>query len=133
VARRRLLPLLLAFGALVAGVFFFSQAAAQAPGLERVIVTPGEGTLLTRYQFSGSSFPANKTIAVRLYPPDGFERRLATDDGIELVWLAGPDGAFSLEFVPALRFPGAPAGHWRALFCSYNAPTCQLVEFDVLP
>jgi hypothetical protein len=109
-----------------------AQAPSPTPG-ERVLVTPGEGGATTRFRFTGSGFAPGRTVSIRLTPPDGVERRFMADDGAEVVWLVGPDGGFALDLSPAQRFPGAPAGHWRALFCAFAAPTCQLIDFDVLP
>jgi hypothetical protein len=118
---------------MVAGAFFSGGVRAQPlpPSGERVVVTPGEGTGLTHFTFTGSGYTPGRTVSIRLTAPDGSERRFIAEDGAEVVWLAAPDGAFALEFAPALRFPGTPPGHWRALFCSYAAPTCQLIDFDV--
>lgn len=100
---------------------------------EHVTATPAEGTLLTRFSFFGSGFAPNRTVSVRLTIADGSERRFRTPEGIENVWLTRADGSFDLDFMPALRFPGAPAGHWQALFCGADAPTCQRVDLDIAP
>lgn len=100
---------------------------------ERVVMTPADGTLTTRFLFSGSGFTPGRTVSVRITTPDGVERRFRTDEDIEIVWLVLPDGTFSLEMVPAQRFPGAGPGRWQALFCGFEATTCQLLTFDVSP
>lgn len=126
----------LIIGLLLAGLGANEGVRAQSPipaTGERVLVTPGEGTTATRFRFTGSGFTPGRTVSVRLTPPDGVERRFMADDGAEVVWLVAPDGSFALDLSPAQRFPGAPAGHWRALFCGFGAPTCQLIDFDVLP
>jgi hypothetical protein len=109
----------------------FAAAASAQRSPERVVVTPGEGTVTTRYVFTGSGYQPGRTVAVRLTLPDGSERRF-TEDGAEQVWQVQADGTFALDFVPVLRFPGSSPGRWRALFCTFQAPTCQLIEFDVL-
>lgn len=100
---------------------------------ERVIVTPGEGTVLTRYRFVGSGFPVGRFVSVRITSGEGIERKLTGDDGVELVWVVAADGGFALEFTPSARFPGAAPGRWQALFCLTGSPTCQHLEFDVAP
>jgi hypothetical protein len=96
-------------------------------------MTPAEGRLNTQLLFSGSGFLPSLTISARFSPPDGLERRIRTEDGAEFVWLVQQDGTFSLDLVPSQRFPGAPAGRWRALFCAFGSPTCQQIEFDLAP
>lgn len=103
------------------------------PTGEHVTATPGEGTLFTHFFFAGNGFAPSRTVSVRLTLPDGSERRFRTLEGIENVWLARADGSFELDFVPAQRFPGAQPGHWQALFCGADAPTCQRVDFDIAP
>lgn len=129
--RLRLSSSLLALAAGVALVLvaLTGHAGAQQPA-ERVVMTPAEGTLATRFLFVGAGFPAGSSVSVRFLPPDGVERRIR-EDGAELVWLVSADGGFGLEVVFGQRFPGAPPGRWRALFCALNAPTCQQLEFDL--
>lgn len=102
-------------------------------GGERVVVSPGEGTLQTRFSFAGSGFAPGRLVSVRVVPPGGLQRRLLVDDGVEQVWLVGADGRFLVEFVPVIRFPEARSGRWQALFCADTSSNCQLVEFDVTP
>lgn len=109
-----------------------SSIQAQAP-TERVIVTPGEGSMLTRYRFVGTGFPVGRLVAVRITSGEGIERKLTGDDGVELVWIVAADGGFALEFTPGTRFPGAAPGRWQALFCPAGSPTCQHLDFDVAP
>ena len=123
------LLLIALLGTLFRSFALLGRASAQTTS-EHVVVTPGEGTLQSSFTFVGMGFTPGRTVSVRITSPDGIERRFLTDDGSELVWLVQPDGTFSLEFVPALRFPGGGPGRWRALFCSFGAPTCQLVDFD---
>jgi hypothetical protein len=124
----------LALVALVAAGFaviaLSGRVDAQAPG-ERVIMTPAEGTLQTRFQFTGTGFTPGQIVALRVIPADSSERRMRNDAGAELVWLVGADGSFSLDFVPSQHFPGAPPGHWRILFCGLGSLTCQMIELDV--
>lgn len=129
---RRLLILVIIAATLTATLAGGGRAMAQATG-ERVLLTPAEGTLATRFTFVGSGYVAGHVVTVRFLPPDGIERRYRDTDGVEFVWLVGTDGGFSLDVVPALRFPGAPAGHWRVLFCASSSATCQLIEFDISP
>ena len=129
--RRRLATIFVALLSIGAALSAGSRAHAQAVA-ERVIVAPGEGTYQTRFLFSGSGFTPGRTVSVRFVLPDGSERRV-TEDGAELVWVVGTDGTFAMDLVPAQRFPAAPAGRWRALFCGFNAATCQLIDFDVSP
>lgn len=116
-------------GTMCVSLALTAGAAAQR-STERVVVTPGEGTIVTRFLFSGAGYQPGRTVDVRVTPPDGFERRFM-DDGAVQVWQVQADGTFSLDFIPAQRFPGAGPGHWRVLFCTFMAPTCQLIEFDV--
>ena len=104
-------------------------AAQRSP--ERVVVTPGEGTIVTRFLFTGAGYQPGRTVDVRVTPPDGSERRFMEDGAVQ-VWQVQADGTFSLDFIPAVRFPGAGPGRWRALFCTFMAPTCQLIEFDIV-
>ena len=126
----------MAFGAfvvaLLAVVASAGGAAAQSTG-ERVFMSPGEGTLQTRFLFTGFGYLPGRTLSVRAIPPDGLERRVRTEGGVEVVWRIPTDGTFSLEFTPALDFPDAPAGHWRMIFCQESSPTCQQLDFDVFP
>lgn len=100
---------------------------------ERILLSPADGTLQTRFSFTGSGFLPGRLVSVRVVPPGGLQRRLLSDDQIEQVWQVGADGRFVVEFVPAARFPEARAGRWQMLFCADTSPNCQLVEFDVLP
>ena len=129
--RRQLatLGLLLAFGA---ALLSSASVAAQIAG-EHVVLTPADGTFNTHFTFTGSGYQPGRVVYVRIATPDGLSRRFYADDGVELVWLAGADGTFTLELTPALRFPTAPAGVWIALFCAQGSSTCQQIEFDVLP
>lgn len=106
--------------------------AAQSRG-EHVEMTPADGRLSTQFLFTGTGFRPGLTISARFYSPDGVERRIRTEEGAEFVWLVQQDGTFSLDLVPAQRFPGAPAGRWRVLFCAFGSPTCQQIEFDLAP
>ena len=136
VMRARIVLMSTMIAVLLAGLAAIDGVRAQVPlpaTGERVLVTPGEGTTATRFRFTGSGFTPGRTVSVRLTPPDGVERRFMADDGAEFVWLVAPDGTFALDLSPAQRFPGAPAGQWRALFCGFGALTCQLIDFDVLP
>ena len=130
--KRHLLVFALVLGGLLAGAALLGEASAQVSS-ERVVATPGEGTLQTRFHFAGSGFAPGRTVSVRVYCPDGSERRFINEEGAELVWLVDANGTFTLDLVPGQRFPGCGLGHWRTLFCSQNSPTCQLVEIDVLP
>jgi len=107
------------------------RVSAQVGG-ERVVVTPGDGVLQTRFLFTGSGYAPGRIISVRVLPPDGSEHRLTTEDNAELIWLVQADGTFGLELVPSQRFPALGTGRWRILFCSAGASTCQLVEFDIV-
>ncbi|MGH2587717.1 MAG: hypothetical protein ACRDJE_22580 [Dehalococcoidia bacterium] len=118
--------------AVVAVALVRGPAAAQPSG-ERVVMTPADGTLTTRFTFVGSGFTPGQNISVRFFPPDGIERRIRTEEGAELVWPVQPDGTFALDVVPMQRFPNASPGDWRVLFCAFGAPTCQQLEFDILP
>lgn len=118
--------------AVLLGLLVSAQVTAQV-ATERVVMMPADGTLTTRFSFSGSGFTPGRTVSVRVTTPDGTERRFRTDEGVEIVWLVLPDGTFSLEMVPAQRFPGAGPGRWQALFCGFDAATCQLLAFDVAP
>jgi hypothetical protein len=127
---------LVAFAALVlalAAVVTSSRVVVAQGAGERVVMTPGEGTLHTRFLFIGAGFTPGRTVSVRAIPPDGLERRVRTEPGIELVWRIPADGTFALELTPAVDFPDAPPGHWRMLFCQEASPTCQQLEFDVFP
>jgi hypothetical protein len=129
---RHSLPMLAALVVLLVTALVSSGASAQT-GSEHVLLSPPEGTLTSRFVFSGSGFTPGLTVSIRFYPPDAAERRIRTDQGAEVVWVVEPDGTFSLDFVPAQQFPGASPGRWRALFCAYRDRTCQMIEFDVLP
>ena len=118
--------------ALAVAVAVTHGAAAQSAG-ERVTMSPGEGTLQTHFLFTGFGFVPGRTVSVRAIPPDGLERRVRTEGGVEVVWRIPAEGTFALEFTPALDFPDAPSGHWRMLFCQEGSPTCQQLEFDVSP
>jgi hypothetical protein len=131
VSRRRIATLLIALLSIGAALSTGMHAQAQVT-TERVMVTPGGGTAQTRFVFTGAGFTPGRTVSVRFLLPDGSERRV-TEGPAEVVWLVLPDGSFSVDLVPAQRFPAAPPGRWRALFCGFNAATCQLIEFDVLP
>lgn len=120
------------FWAVAIGLALVTGAAAAQVSAERVVVTPGEGTLTTRFQFTGSGYPPGRTVSIRVTLPDGSERRFVSEDGAELVWQTRPDGTFSFDLVPR-SVPGAIPGHWRVLFCTFAAPTCQLIELDVFP
>jgi hypothetical protein len=115
-----------------AAVLTSSTVVAQAND-EHVEMTPAEATLQTRLVFSGRGFTPGVTVSARFFPPDGAERRIRTPEGAEIVWPVQPDGTFSMEVVPAHRFPGAVAGRWRALFCASGSATCQQIEFDLAP
>jgi hypothetical protein len=128
---RRLIVALVALISI--GLALAAGARVQAQtSMERVVVTPGEGTSQTRFLFNGSGFTPGRTVSVRFILPDGSERRV-TEGSAEVVWLVAPDGTFALDLVPAQRFPAAPPGRWRALLCGFNAATCQLIDFDVAP
>ena len=128
---RRLVWIVVA-AALLAGIMTGGRVAAQISP-ERVVLTPAEGTLQTRFTFTGSGFSPGRTVFVKLILPDGTERRFRTNEGIEIVWPVQPDGNFALDFIPSQRFPDAGPGHWQALFCSVGALTCQHIDFDVHP
>lgn len=126
-------PRLLVLSAAVALMLLVGAVAESVraqPAVERVVMTPADGTLTTRFLFVGMSFPAGSGVTVRFMSPDGVERRIR-DDGAELYWVVSSDGSFALEVAFGQRFPGAPAGRWRALFCAQYAPTCQQLEFDL--
>lgn len=108
------------------------DARAQAPA-ERVMVTPGEGSVMTRFRFVGAGFPVGRFVSVRITSGEGIERKFTGDDGVELVWIVAADGGFALEFTPITRFPSATPGRWQALFCLTGSPTCQHLDFDVAP
>ena len=129
---RHSLPILAALVALLSITLFTAAASAQT-GQEHVELSPPDGTLTTRFVFSGSGYTPGLTVSARFFPPDTLERRIRTDQGAEVVWPVQPDGTFSLDFVPTARFPGASPGRWHALFCAYGDRTCQMIEFDVLP
>jgi hypothetical protein len=132
VLRRSALLMAIVALAVVSAALVRAQASAQPSG-ERVVMTPADGTLTTRFMFAGSGFAPGQNVSVRFFPPDGNERRIRTDEGAEIVWPVQPDGTFSLDVVPAQRFPSAPPGRWRVLFCAVGAPTCQQLDFDVFP
>jgi hypothetical protein len=125
-----LLALLIGCVALAAISGAASPAAAQTNG-ERVAVAPGEGTLQTRFRFTGSGYQPGRSVTIRVTPPDNVERRIRGEDGVELVWVTAADGSFQLDLVPGDRFPGTPGGRWRVLFCTAGASTCQQVEIDI--
>ena len=128
--RRRLVLLAAVLVAVLCAGTTHLRASAQTT-TERVVATPGEGMLQTRFVFTGSGFVPGRTVSVRVLTPEG-ERRFTNEQGVEFVWLVGPDGTFTLDFVPAQHFPGSSPGRWRALFCTHGALTCQLVDFDLL-
>ncbi len=129
--RRGIFILLLVLA--VAGAVVTASAVSAQPAGEHVVLTPAEGTLTTRFVFVGHNFQPGRTVSVRVTTPDGLVRRFTTEDGAEMVWLVGVDGSFVVELVPIMRFPGALPGRWQALFCSAGSPTCQQIDFDVLP
>jgi hypothetical protein len=63
--------------------------------------------LTTHFVFSGSGFTPGLTVSIRFYPPNSPERRIRTEQGMEVVWPVASDGTFSLDFTPAQQFPGA--------------------------
>lgn len=129
---RRLLACLTFAVAAVTALSLSAGASAQSVP-QQVVLAPAEGTLLTRYVFDGAGFVPGRTVSVRVFPPDGIERRMRNEQGAELVWLVSAAGGFALDFVPALIFPEATAGRWRVLFCQFGAPTCQQIDFDISP
>ena len=131
VVRKCVALVALAVAALVAVAL--SAAVSAQPASEHVVMAPAEGTLQTRFVFTGAGFVPARTISMRITPPDGVERRMRTDVGAELVWVVQADGGFALDFVPSSTFPDAPPGQWRALFCQFGSTTCQQLDFDVLP
>lgn len=128
---RRAVAALVVLAVLSAAVF--TGAAAVQASDEHVELTPAVATLQTRLVFTGSGYAPGLTISARFFPPDGAERRIRTPEGAEIVWPVQADGTFSMDLVPAQRFPGAAAGRWRALFCAFGATTCQQIEFDLAP
>ena len=132
VSRRAIISIIAVLGVLLGGDMLAHPAWAQSAS-ERVVVTPGDGTLQTRFHFTGTGFVPGRTVSVIIMTPDGVEHRFLADDGAEVVWMVQSDGSFALELIPGQRFPGTGPGRWRALFCSFAAPTCQLVDFDVTP
>ena len=130
---RRGIFILLLVLAVAGAVATASEVSAAQPAGEHVVLTPAEGTLTTLFVFVGHNFQPGRTVSVRITTPDGAARRFTTEEGAEMVWLVGRDGSFVVELVPSTRFPGALPGHWQVLFCSAGSPTCQQIDFDVLP
>jgi hypothetical protein len=108
-------------------------AQAQQAAHEHVTMSPAEGTLATPFVFRGTGYQPNVTVSIRFLAPDGLERRMRTGEGAEIVLPVQADGTFLLDVVLAQRFPGAPPGQWRVLFCADESPTCELLEFHVAP